>query len=68
MILHGCFRSSAAFRVRIAFNLKGVAVEQRYIRLRKASSMRKAFLGLNPLGLVPVWGGRRGAHAVDSEH
>ena len=35
MKLIGYFRSSAAFRVRIALNLKGVAVEHAFRHLRK---------------------------------
>ena len=35
MKLYGYFRSSAAFRVRIALNLKGLDYEQAFIHLRK---------------------------------
>ena len=34
-IFHGYFRSSAAYRCRIAFNLKGFAPAQRFVHLRK---------------------------------
>jgi maleylpyruvate isomerase len=54
MILHGYFRSSAAYRVRIALNLKGVAVEHRFRHLRKGEQREAGFLQLNPQGLVPV--------------
>lgn len=53
MILHGYFRSAAAFRVRIALNLKGSAVEHRYVHLRKGEQRAERYLALNPQGLVP---------------
>jgi len=54
MKLHGYFRSSAAFRVRIALNLKGIAVEHRSYRLRDGEQRAPAYLALNPQGLVPT--------------
>ena len=54
MILHGYFRSSAAYRTRIALNLKGVDYEQHDIDLRTGAQRSKAFLKLNPQGLVPA--------------
>ncbi|WP_309628867.1 maleylacetoacetate isomerase [Brevundimonas sp.] len=54
MILHGYFRSSAAYRTRIALNLKGVAYEQHDIDLRTGAQRSEAFLKLNPQGLVPA--------------
>ena len=53
-ILHGYFRSSAAFRTRIALNLKGVAAEHRFRHLRKGEQRSPDFLKLNPQGLVPA--------------
>jgi maleylacetoacetate isomerase len=52
--LHGYFRSSAAFRARIALNLKGVAFEQAFIHLRKNEQRAPSYLALNPQGLVPL--------------
>lgn len=54
MILHGYFRSSAAYRTRIALNLKGIEYEQRAIDLRTGAQRSEAFLRLNPQGLVPA--------------
>jgi len=54
MKLYGYFRSSAAFRVRIALNLKGIAYEQSSIHLRKNEQRTDDYLSLNPQGLVPT--------------
>lgn len=54
-VLYGYFRSSAAYRVRIALNLKGVAVEHRHVHLRKGDQRAAEFTRLNPAGLVPHW-------------
>ena len=54
MILHGYFRSSAAYRTRIALNLKGVAYDQHGVDLRTGEQRSEAFLALNPQGLVPA--------------
>jgi maleylpyruvate isomerase len=52
--LYGYFRSSAAFRVRIGLNLKGLAYEQTTIHLRRGEQRTPFFLDLNPQGLVPA--------------
>ena len=54
MRLHGYFRSSAAYRVRIALNLKGVAVEHAFRHLRKGEQRTADYLAMNPQGLVPT--------------
>ncbi len=54
MILHGYFRSSAAYRVRIAMNLKGLEAERRSVHLRRDEQRAPGFLAVNPQGLVPV--------------
>src|SRR5438876_236873 len=54
MILYDYFRSSAAYRVRIALNLKGLAAERRFIHLRKAEQRAPSYLEVNPQGFVPT--------------
>lgn len=54
MQLHGYFRSSAAWRVRIALNLKGLRAEQRSHHLRRGEQRDPDYLRLNPQGLVPA--------------
>jgi len=54
MKLHGYFRSSASYRVRIALNLKGLRAEHLAHHLRKGEQCDAAFLAINPQGLVPV--------------
>ncbi len=54
MKLYGYFRSSAAFRVRIALNLKGVTVEHAFCHLRRGEQSAPDYLKLNPQGLVPT--------------
>lgn len=53
MLLHGYFRSSAAWRVRIALNLKGLTADRRYHHLRKGEHRRPEYLAVNPQGLLP---------------
>ena len=52
--LHGYWRSGAAYRVRLALNIKGVAYEQVAHDLRKGEQGAAAFLSLQPQGLVPA--------------
>ena len=54
MKLHGYFRSSASYRVRIALNLKGLRAEHLPHHLRKGEQCAPAYLALNPQGLVPA--------------
>jgi maleylpyruvate isomerase len=52
--LHGYFRSSASYRVRIALNLKGLTAEHLARHLRKGEQRDPSYLALNPQGLVPT--------------
>ena len=54
MKLHGYSRSSAAFRVRIALNLKKLDYESVPVHLRRGDQRHPEFLGINPQGLVPA--------------
>ena len=54
MKLYDYFRSSAAYRVRIALNLKGVAPERAFVHLRRNAQRSEDYLALNPQGLVPM--------------
>jgi len=55
--LYGYYRSSAAYRVRIALALKGIAYDQIPVNLLPAVRGHKApeYLALNPQGRVPFW-------------
>ncbi len=54
MILHGYWRSGAAYRTRIALALKGLAYDQQGIDLRTGAQRSEAFVALNPQGMVPA--------------
>jgi len=54
MKLYGYFRSSAAFRVRIALNLKQLDYESAFIHLRRGDQGQPGFRAVNPQGLVPA--------------
>ena len=54
MKLYTLFRSSAAFRARIALNLKGVAFESISKALLKNEHRQADYLAINPQGLIPA--------------
>lgn len=56
LILYTYYRSSSAYRVRIALNFKGLSFQSRYVRLLEEDGDQHAeeYLGINPQGLVPT--------------
>jgi maleylacetoacetate isomerase len=56
MILYSYFRSSAAYRVRIAFNLKGLGYDMIPIHLQKEGGMNRKpeYRAINPLMRLPA--------------
>lgn len=54
LTLYGYWRSSAAYRLRIALNLKGQAYEQVSINLKDGEQTGQAWLAKQPQGLVPL--------------
>jgi maleylpyruvate isomerase len=54
MRLHGYYRSTASWRVRIALNLKGASAEHLAHHLRHNAQRADGYLRLNPQGLVPT--------------
>ena len=54
MILHDFPLSSAAYRVRIVLNLKGLTYEKRNHALREGEQRAPDYLEVNPAGLVPA--------------
>ena len=66
MKLHGYFRSSASYRVRIALNLKGLGVDHLPHHLRKGEQRDPTYLAINPQGLVPTLQDEAGAIITQS--
>lgn len=54
LVLHGYWRSSASYRVRIALNLKGLAYDQLTYDLRKGEQAEPRYRAIAPQGLVPA--------------
>ena len=54
MKLYSYFRSSAAFRVRIALNLKGLAFDTAAVHLRRNDQSKPDYRNVNAQGLVPA--------------
>ena len=54
LVLHGYFRSTASYRVRIALNLKGVRYADAFVHLRNGEQRQPAYRALNPQGFVPA--------------
>jgi len=52
--LYTYFRSSAAFRVRIALGLKGLAYDPVFVHLAKGEHRRSEYTAVDPQGLLPT--------------
>jgi len=53
-LLHDYFRSSAAYRVRIALNLKGIEYDRHAVNLVEGEQKAANYRALNPQGFVPM--------------
>jgi maleylacetoacetate isomerase len=55
-VLYGYFRSSAAYRVRIALNVKGISAEPCFVHLTRdgGEQHQEAYKAVNPQELVPT--------------
>ena len=54
LVLHSAWRSSAAYRVRIGLNLKGLDYEIAPVNLVSSQHLEPAYAALNPLRLLPT--------------
>jgi len=54
MKLYSYFRSSAAYRVRIALNLKALEYDIENVNLLEQAHLSENYLSVNPSGLVPA--------------
>ncbi|TFZ57388.1 maleylacetoacetate isomerase [Methylorubrum sp. Q1] len=54
MKMYGNWRSAAAFRVRIALNLKDIAYDEVFLDLDAGDQHKPNFLAINPQGAVPA--------------
>jgi maleylacetoacetate isomerase len=52
--LFSFWRTSATYRVRVAFNLKGVQPQEHNVDLDAAEQRSAAFLKINPMGAIPA--------------
>jgi len=53
-VLYDYYRSSAAYRVRIALNLKGIDYESKPVNLQASEQKSDEYRAINPQGLVPM--------------
>lgn len=54
LVLHGYWRSTASWRVRIALGLKGLGWTDAFHHLRKGEQRDANYLAVNPQGFVPA--------------
>lgn len=54
LVLHDYYRSSAAYRVRIALNLKGADYESAPVNLLMSDQQKEEYRAINPQGFVPT--------------
>jgi maleylacetoacetate isomerase len=52
--LYSFWRTSATYRVRVAFNLKGVKPHERNVNIDAGEQRGEAFLKINPMGAIPA--------------
>ena len=52
--LFSFWRTSATYRVRVAFNLKGVQPQERNVNIDAGEQRGEAFLKINPMGAIPA--------------
>jgi maleylacetoacetate isomerase len=53
-VLYDYYRSSAAYRARIALNLKGIDYESRPVNLAQGEQKQADYHAVNPQGLIPM--------------
>lgn len=61
--LFSFWRTSATYRVRVAFNLKSVQPQERNVSLDAGEQRSDAFLKINPLGAIPALIDRADGHS-----
>jgi maleylpyruvate isomerase len=64
--LFGYWRSSAAYRVRIALNLKRITATHIAVQLLSGEQRSEKYRAQNPAGLVPLWRERDGFSLAQS--
>ncbi len=52
--LYSFWRTSATYRVRVAFNLKGVQPEEHFVNMDAGEQRSDAYLKINPMGAIPT--------------
>ena len=52
--LFSFWRTSATYRVRVAFNLKGVQPQERNVNIDTGEQRSEAYLKINPMGAIPA--------------